>query len=118
MIAREPLKVTGAVTIGTITSGTGIQKNINVGAGSLTCASIALGSTHAGTSDNEIRISTGIVTVSGNIVMSGVAARNAIRFSDAGLLKVGGNLGGGSIGGSPGTVELYGDGNTAELDTN
>ena len=35
------LSVTGAVTIGAITSGTAIQKNINVGAGSLTCASIS-----------------------------------------------------------------------------
>ncbi|MFC6876048.1 YDG domain-containing protein, partial [Flavobacterium myungsuense] len=109
-LGTNSLSVTGAVTIGAITSGTAIQKNINVGAGSLTCASIALGSTHAGTSDNEIRISTGTVTVSGNIVMSGVAARNAISFSGAGLVKVGGAISGGTIVASTGTVEYNGAG--------
>ncbi|KAB1154044.1 YDG domain-containing protein [Flavobacterium luteum] len=108
------LTVTGAVTIGQPNTTTTLLKSINVGAGTLTCASITLPLSSGATRVCDVTISTGTVTVSGNITMPAQAARNIIKFTGAGLLKVGGTISGtpnsGSIVPSTGTVEYYGDG--------
>ena len=61
----------------------------NVGTGTLTCSAISMAN-NAGTA--ELRISTGTVTVAGNITLNGAAARNVITFTGAGLLQLGGTL--------------------------
>jgi autotransporter-associated beta strand protein len=103
------LTVTGAVTINAGT-GTNDDKFIVVDAGSLTCGTLSLALSGADDRNVEVTISTGTVTVSGNIVMNGTAARNAIRFSNTGLLRVGSSISGGTIVASTGTVEYYGNG--------
>ena len=95
------LTVTGAVTMNGTTANSGNQATIlSVGAGSLTCGSIALnpiagnlGSTNRRT---QVTISSGSVTVSGNITCSGniqgAGGETGIVFSGAGTLNVGGTF--------------------------
>lgn len=92
--AGQSLTVSGAITInaGTGTGGGGDDKIIAVGSATLTCGSITMAATTDDAIDSEITISTGTVNVSGDITMNGTAARNAIRFSGAGTLNVGGNV--------------------------
>ena len=85
------LTVTGAVTINEGT-GTNDDKIISVGAGSLICASITIANTGGNNDDSEVTITTGTVTVSGNITMNGTATRNAIRISGTGTLNLGGSI--------------------------
>jgi hypothetical protein len=101
------LTVTGTVTINAGT-GSGDNKIIAVGSGTLSCASIVIADTGNNDRDSEITLSTGTVTVLGDITMNGSANRNAIRFSGAGTLNVGGSISGGTIVASTGTVNYNG----------
>lgn len=105
------LTVNGVITINNGT-GSGDNKIIQVGAGSLTCNSVSIADTTNDNRDSEITISTGTVNVNGNIIMSGNANRNAIRFSGAGVLNIGGTgtMSGGSLVPSNGTVNYNGSG--------
>jgi hypothetical protein len=103
------LAVTGAITINNGT-GNGDNKYIEVGTGTLSCASVVIADTTNDNRDSEIRISTGTVNVTGNITMNGSAARNAIRFTGSGILNIGGNMTGGSLVQSTGTVNYNGSG--------
>lgn len=81
------LSVTGAITIPrTVTSGANI---LNVGAGSLTSASLSFTTTGGG-AGHQLSISTGTATISGNI--SGIGPSSTVSFSGAGLLRVGGSM--------------------------
>jgi len=102
------LSVTNAITINAGT-GSGDNKYISVGSGTLTAGSITMANT---ASDNNIdcyiSVSTGTINVSGNITMNGTAARNQIVFLGAGTLNVGGT---GTISG--GTISSVAGGYTA-----
>jgi hypothetical protein len=85
------LSVAGAVTL--ITPVENNSKNIlSVGSGSLTCASISLGggSSIATTRECDLLISTGTVTVSGDLINTDIGSN--IKFTGAGTLNVGGNF--------------------------
>lgn len=103
------LTVSGAVTINAGT-GTGDNKILNVAAGSLTCTSITVAATSNTNRNSRITVSSGTVTVTGNIDMNTSNANNAFTFSGSGLLKVGGDMSGGTFTASTSTVEYYGDG--------
>ena len=101
------LTVSGAVSIGAGT-GTGDDKLLNVGSAALSCTSINITATGNNNRSSGITLSTGTVTASGSITMGDV--NDDFRFTGAGLLKVGGNMSGGTFTSSTGTVEYYGDG--------
>lgn len=92
------LSVTNAITINAGT-GSGDNKYISVGSGTLTAGSVTMTDTGNDNRDSYISVSTGTINVSGNITMNGVAARNQIVFTDAGTLNVGetGTITGGTI---------------------
>lgn len=119
--AGQSLTVGGAVIInaGTGTGGGGDDKIIAVGSASFTCGSLTIASTSDDAIDSEITISTGTVTVNGDITMNGTAARNAIRFTGNGNLYVKGSISsGGDIVPSTGTVRYSGSGaQTVKADT-
>lgn len=100
------LTVSGAITINAGT-GIGANKIIAVNAGTLSCSSIFIENTGAGTRVSEVTISTGTVTVSGNITMNGGPNRNAIRFSGAGTLNIGGAISGGDLESTVGSTVNY-----------
>lgn len=87
----QSLTVSGTITINAGT-GNGDDKIIAVGSATLSCGSLVMAATGDNSRNVEITISTGTVNVSGDITMSGTAARNAIRFSGAGTLNVGGDV--------------------------
>ena len=80
------LTLSGALSIETGT-GSGDNKIIAVGSGSLSCASISLANTGGNDRDCEVTLSSGTVTVSGNITMSGANDENAVRFTSTGILE-------------------------------
>ncbi|HEY6913594.1 MAG TPA: hypothetical protein VI413_02875, partial [Paludibacter sp.] len=90
------LTVTNAIIIGNGT-GNGDNKFINVGTGALSCGSISMDNSGGNNWDCYVSISTGTVSVSGNITMNGTNARNQIVFAGAGFLNVGGAISGGTI---------------------
>lgn len=105
------LTVNGVVTINNGT-GSGDNKIIQVGSGTLTCNSVVIADSTNDNRDSEITISTGTVNVLGNLTMNGSANRNAIRFSGAGVLNIGGTgtISGGTLIPSTGTVNYNGSG--------
>jgi len=88
------LTVTNAITIN-LPSGT-TNKVIAVDAGSLSAGSIVLTGTSGGLNLTQITVSTGTVTVSGNITSAGVDSQ--IIFSNAGTLNAGGTFLSGTAG--------------------
>ncbi|HRH02221.1 MAG TPA: PKD domain-containing protein [Bacteroidia bacterium] len=108
------LSVSGTITIPRA-AGPGTS-NINllaVGSGSLTAATLAYTNT-GNSSRHRLTISTGTVTITGNITTNNSGRRGAtISFTGAGLLNVGGSLfsgGGGTLTPSTGTVNYNGGG--------
>ena len=93
--STSSLSVSGAVTIQEQASG-GSGNQINVGAGAFSAASVTLQATTDASRYSQILISTGTVTVSGNITSSGTASR--ITFSGAGRLYAGGTFLSGAAG--------------------
>jgi hypothetical protein len=90
------LTVTGATTING--SGTnGINKFIDVAAGTFSTGSVSMTDGGAASRDCYISISTGSLTVSGTITMAGANDRNYLLFSGAGTAFVGGTITGGTI---------------------
>lgn len=104
----QSLTVTDAVTINGPTSGGTRSKVIAVGTGTLSCGSVTMSTTSSDSRDAGITLSTGTVNVTGDITMNGSSARNAIRFTGAGLLNIGGNITGGILVPSSGTVNCNG----------
>ena len=89
------LAVSGALTITRPDDNT-ITSTLSVGAGTLSAGSISLGGTGAGTRITEVTISTGTVTVSGNITSAGNLSR--LTFTGAGTLNAGGTFMSGKLG--------------------
>jgi hypothetical protein len=89
------LTVSGAVSIQQPTIA--VAKTIAVAAGSLSCASVAMANTAGDAYDCQLTITTGTVTISGNIVMSGIATENQVAFTGAGTLNIGGSITGGNL---------------------
>ena len=82
------LTVSGTVTIPRPNA---VTNTLAVGAGSLNTANIAF--TNGGNANrHQITISTGTVTVSGNITQTGSTGSASIIFTGAGLLQVGGTF--------------------------
>jgi hypothetical protein len=90
------LTVSGAVTINS-GSGSSDHKIIAVGSGTLSCTSISMADTGGDDRDCRVTVTSGIVIASGNISMSGSAARNQFTISGAGTLNIGGNISGGDF---------------------
>lgn len=102
------LTVVNNVAIG---AGTGNGDNIiiNVAAGSLSCGSMSIAATGNNNRNSGFTLSTGTVTVLGNITIGD--ARDIITFTGSGTLFVGGNLGAGAtFTRGTGTVEFNGTG--------
>lgn len=101
------LDVTGDVTVQNTTDNN--AKRIYLDGGKLKCANLYL--TSSGGNDNRdawLRISTGTLTVAGDIVMSSVAARTYITCNNAATINVGGTMSGGGFSASTSTVNYNG----------
>lgn len=102
------LNITNGITINAPTANT-IEKRIYVDNGTLNASSITMATTGGATRDCWIRISTGTVTISGNITMNGAFDRNHIDFTSNGTLFVAGDVtGGGYTASGTGTVNYNG----------
>ncbi|RYD63902.1 MAG: hypothetical protein EOP83_11015, partial [Verrucomicrobiaceae bacterium] len=85
------LTVTGAVTINAPTTNTR-TKSINVGSGTLTCASVSMTASSVNSRVSSITVSTGTLDVNGNIVLSGSTVRSSVSITGAGRLRTTGNV--------------------------
>ena len=105
------LVVTGVITMtGPTIVGTR-NTTINVTNGTLNAGSLTMSNSGNNNRDCKLLISTGTVTITGNIAMAGPAPRNDITFSGAGTLNVRGTITGGTIIPSTGTVNYNNSGN-------
>ncbi|MEQ8302622.1 MAG: T9SS type A sorting domain-containing protein, partial [Cyclobacteriaceae bacterium] len=113
LIPGGDLTVAGAVTIPRKSFASRTNRLV-VGSHTVTAGSLDFAG--AGSGNQEIDISTGVVTISGNI--TGVGASSTVIFSGAGLLQVGGTFFAGSSGtltAGTGTVEYNGAAQTIEV---
>ncbi len=101
------LTVNGSITVNAPTTDFR-NRTINIGAGSLTSSSISFANTTNNFRDINLTIGTGTVSVSGNFVMSGGTGENAVSFSGAGLINIGGTFSGGTVTVSTGTIRYTG----------
>jgi hypothetical protein len=91
------LTVTGAVTLnGPNNNGTRL---LAVDAGTLNCGSLSLGSTDNDSKIAQLRISTGTVTVGGNLTLNSPGVRNNITINSTGTLNIAGSFTGGGAAG-------------------
>lgn len=82
---------TGIITM--VTPGANFNRTISV-AGTLNCTSLTMPNTGGNTQDCVLTIATtGIVNISGNLVMAGVFARNHVDMAGNAVINVGGNIG-------------------------
>jgi len=89
------LTVTNGISIQGPT-GTGLSNTLNVGQGTLTCASLSIDAGTAG-STSIVQISTGQATVTGNVTFGGTTANAQLTFVNNGSITIGGNLADGGI---------------------
>ena len=98
--STNALSVAGSVTInGTTTTlgGTIAKTTLDIGAGSLSCASLAMvivaANDFSANRATTVLISTGVLTVTGNITVNiAITGQTGITFSDAGTVNVGGSF--------------------------
>jgi hypothetical protein len=83
------------------------RSTFNINGATVSCASVTLGGTTGGIF-TTINISTGTLSVTGNITSAGIDSR--IIFSGAGALNVGGTFTAGTFTASTGTVNFNGSG--------
>jgi len=108
------LTVIGAITMNMPT--TAVNSTIDVADGSLTAASIAIPGSATASRNCIVKLSTGTITVSGNISFSGTAAQAQLTFYGSGTLNIAGNLtAGGTFTKSTGTVNYNGAAQTVGL---
>ena len=100
------LTISGALSLGNGTDNSSLR-TFAVGSGTISCNSITMGNPNH-SSGATLTISSGTVTVSGNITMSGSSSENSIVFSGAGLLNIGGTMSGGSFTAGTSTVNYNG----------
>ena len=102
------LTVSGAITMNSPSTGT-ITSTIAVGTGTLSAASITIPGSSTSGRFCTVSVSTGTITITGNITFSGTAAQARLTFSDAGTLNLEGTLSsGGTFTASTGTVNCNG----------
>lgn len=89
------LSVSGAITFGIPAADAGDQF-IYLDDGTLNAGSVTMQNTGNNVYDTEININNGSLTVDGNIIMTN-GNRNAIRFTGAGTITVGGDFYGGAF---------------------
>ena len=104
------LTLTGALTVTAPTAGTA---TVNVGAGSLMAASIAIGGA-GGARVGQVTVSTGTITTSGSITFSGNTANARFVSTGASTVNVGGDLGGGGTLTTSGADVIDFDGSAAQ----
>ena len=94
------LTVGGAVTINAPTAAA-VNYTLAVATGSLTAASLSMANTGGNTEDCILSLSTGTISIAGNLAMPGVFARNHVDITGAGTINIGGNVdnGAGAVGG-------------------
>ncbi len=105
------LSVSGETTLSAITtSNNNIINTLAVGQGTLSADNITIsGSSRGGSRYSVVSVSSGTINVAGNITFSNTMAR--MTFSGAGILNIGGNLGGGGMfTPATGTVNFNGSG--------
>ncbi len=85
------LSVSGQITINPPSSN-GFTNNLGVNSGTLTCSTLTSITSGHNTRICLVTISTGTLTVNGNVSMGNNAARNLITFLDAGTLNVDGDI--------------------------
>ncbi|MBS2098129.1 hypothetical protein [Carboxylicivirga linearis] len=102
------LEISGSVVFQSPAADAGDQF-LNIGDGSIICSEIIMADPGDNLFDTEITLSTGTLTVSGNITMTN-GNRNAIRYTDAGFLNVGGDVAGGTFTRGTSTVNYNGVG--------
>ncbi|MBC7535933.1 MAG: proprotein convertase P-domain-containing protein, partial [Ferruginibacter sp.] len=79
-------------------------KTISVGAGNLYCNNLIMANTALITAICSVTASVGVINVAGDVVMNGAVLKNAIMFSGAGRLNIGGDMTGGGFNCSTSTV--------------
>jgi hypothetical protein len=85
------LAVTNSIIIGDLLDNTsGIT--IAVGAGTFSCASITMADVTLSNDDISLTVSTGTATISGDIVMNGIAGENLVNVTGTGTLNIGGAI--------------------------
>ena len=94
------LLVVGSITMNAKTAN-GTSNTLAVGAGTLTAASLSMANSTANTRDCLLSLSTGTVTINGDVTMAGVFARNHIDMTGSATINIGGNVnnGAGAVGG-------------------
>jgi len=104
LVGANNLNVTNAITINAPTAA--VNKYIEVGNGSLSCASVTMVASTDNAWDSYISIiGSGSVNVSGNLTMNGSNLRNYIHFSGTGSLNIGGAFGGTNGGGITSNID-------------
>lgn len=98
------LTVTGSIAIIPPNGGTN-DNTLAVNAGIVTCTGLTSSNSSSNLRDCKVLISTGTLTVNGNIAMGTTNDRNDITFTGAGLLQVSGTFVGGTFVPASGTVE-------------
>lgn len=109
------LNIASGITLdaGTITlnppQNNGNNTSLNINAGDLICTGLTSSNSGGDTRDCKVAITSGTVTVNGDISMGNNAARNDISFSGAGTLTVTGNLTTGTLVGNAATINVGGN---------
>ena len=108
IVGSNALTVSGNVIVNTPTAN--VNNFIAVGAGTLNVGgNLQLDASATGTRRTQLTMSTGTVTVNGNITNTNSTANSQVVFSGAGTLNVGGNYAGsGTFTKSTGTVNFDG----------
>lgn len=105
--ATNIISVLGGVTI-TPSSSANVNSSLNVGAGSLSCATLSSSNSGSDSRDAVVTIGTGTLNVSGNIAMDASANRNSIAFTGGGTINVVGNFVTGTVTANAGTINVGG----------
>lgn len=105
------LTVTNDITF-SIPSGN-VQQLLAIGAGAVSCKNLTFTSTGSNSKDNNVTISTGSFTASGNISMPGSTSRNSFVCSGAATVTIGGTW---SLSGllTPSTAKFVYNGSSAQ----
>ena len=100
------LAVSGVVTINNGTANNA-NKKVTVGTGTLSCSAITIAATGSNKRTSGVTLSTGTVTVAGDITMGD--SNDYITLTAAGTLNLGGNMSGGKFTPSTGNVNFNGN---------
>ncbi len=114
------LNVTGAVTYTVPGANNNGDQTLSVGTGTLSCASVTMVTTTNNNRIQTLSLNTGIININSDVTMA-TAIQNAITFTGAGVINIGGNFhpGTGTFTPSTGTVNYNGAAqNVAQLTYN